>query len=330
MAEGQMGIEHEKVDIRLVLTTRPPENGRPVMIPCTAHKDNVPTLGVFRDNINCFNPACRFHISRRYEALAYLLNLWDGQDEDTKFAAAMKARARASEFMSANVEVRPDTERGPIHPAIAQGFMRNLWDNPRRKHRLQYLYDRGFTDEWIKRGQIGHDSTRFTIPVFDQYDLLRNVRYRTDPMYDTRSSDDDRVCKYCGVIGRNSNMLYPEWILARTETDTIWVTEGELDALLLWQHGVPAVSMINGASQVRRVIPQLVEKFPDIKRLVICTDMDVPGYAAAMELKQACDESGWFKGVQRIIWPVQWGKDITEVLSNGYRLEQLTREDTIR
>src|SRR6185312_15152151 len=116
--EGTGRLILELVDIRFAVTSRPPSEGRPVMIKCTAHRDDLPTLAVFRDNINCFNPSCRFHITRRYEALGYLLGFWNGLDTGQAYRAAMQAKDRAMEFMSDRVEVQPERPLEPIHPAI--------------------------------------------------------------------------------------------------------------------------------------------------------------------------------------------------------------------
>lgn len=319
-------IDSQMVDIRLALTNTPPSDGRPLMVKCRAvgHMDNKPTLGIFPSNINCFNPACRFHISRRYEALAYLLDMWDGVDVHTAYEGAMRAREVAHNYLTTQASLVPVESENldPISMAVAQGYMANLYE--RRPHRVrEYLVgERGFNEWAITNGMLGHDSSRFTIPVIDKDGWLRTFRFRNDDYY-AMGGDDRPYAKYTGVRGRNNQpLLYPEHLLTHhSNRSYVWLVEGELDALRILQEGEPAVSMINGAGQTHKAIPLLQERFPHIKIVVICTDMDSAGRAAMVETVRECVA----RGMRYVIatWDKEQGKDITEFLQRGNSMKEI-------
>jgi DNA primase len=120
--------------------------------------------------------------------------------------------------------------------------------------------------------------------------------------------------------GRNGLYLFPEWEIAVEEPDYLVIVEGELDAVRLWQEGIPAVSTTNGAGQVHRVPGMLRERFPTLQRLFIATDKDTPGHEADRQTVIAARALGF--EVTEIGWESVWGKDVTELYLNGHTLEE--------
>lgn len=297
-----------KVDIRLATGSDPPGPKAPVMLRCPEHQDDSNSLAVFPDHIKCFG--CPFVIQKRMEALAWLLGLpsWEQALE-----VAEKYYARET--------VRQ--ERKVRAPTLAEVsiYERMLGD------RIEWLFERGLSPEAIRSAGIGHNGAAFTIPIFNRNWDLVSLRYRRDDKYGTEDSDGRKLPKYRGWYGKNEAFLYPAPKFSRDRRDFVALVEGELDALALWQHGIPAITVTNGAGQQGLILKILADFFkaierdpyrrPPIRQLIICGDRDPPGIAASQKLFDAADypEVSWLQ------WPLELGKDITEVLKKGETFE---------
>lgn len=309
-------VDFGTIDLRLAVTDSP-VGGQPEMLPCPQHDDSTQSMAVYPDNIHCFG--CRFHIARRLEGLAFLLH-----------SSVTEVLAVAGKYTSESLDayrerVTEQAKTDPLPRGLAITYVNLLWRQ--RTHRVDYLRGRGLDDETIRRFSLGHDGTRFVLPIFDQENRLLTFRYRRDDVYETSYFDSRRgrevaVPKYSGMRGRNGQYLFPEWEIAVEEPTYIVVVEGELDAVRLWQAGIPAVSTTNGAGQVHRIPALLREKFPFITTLFIATDQDDPGREAARQTVIEARRLGF--AVTEIGWPQVWGKDVTELYLNGHQIEEAT------
>lgn len=284
----------EEVDIRLAVTPYPPDNRQAVKLVCPnrgAHRDGEASLAVYPGNIHCFG--CGFHIKRRYEALAFLLGVsWQ------------EARALAGNYLSRNALPPPPKPPVPLPDNLPVGYQMLLWTTHR--DRLEYLLDwRGLSKQTVKDARIGYDGSRYTIPVYSREGRLLTIRYRADA---------PDLPKYCGMPGRNETYLYPAWFLKKDYYEEIVVVEGELDTLPLWADGIPAVSVTNGAGQVLRVCDLLSACGVSTPRILIATDLDAAGVAAAEQVMERCGELG--VDTERLLWDNQY-KDVTELYKNG-------------
>ena len=88
----------------------------------------------------------------------------------------------------------------------------------------------------------------------------------------------------------------------------VYICEGELDALRLWQEGRPAVSVTNGAGQVEKLPALLKAQYPLITHLCIATDQDEPGEEAAERTKKVAEALGF----TTFRWHWKEAKDVTE------------------
>lgn len=311
--ETQSRVDLKLVDCRLAVLDSP-LGDKPVFIPCPNHQDDTPSFGIFPDHAHCFNPACGLHISRRMETLAFLLKI--SVNEAIKIAAKYSSEAVDGYRERVAQQVRTD----PLPKSYAAVYNHSLYFN--RRPRLEWLYDRGLNDEWIERACLGHDSTRFTIPFWNDKRDLITIRYRQDPFYGepgTLLPSGVRIPKYCGMTGRNGLFLYPEWLIAADKHDYIVVCEGEFDALRLWMEGIPACSPTNGAGNVKHML-KLLEPYERIKELYIATDQDEAGETAATELAVLAFQHGL--KTTRLTWPRTWGKDVSELYTGGHTVNQ--------
>lgn len=285
-------------------------NDTPVKIKCPnpAHQDPTASLAVYSDHLHCYG--CGWHRNDWDESLALLTG-----------KTVAEAREIAPQFDSKRLDgyrVRlAEAPRNPMPIQYAEMYHRVLMSS--MSDRLDWLFERGLYLDTLEEHLIGHTGTHFTIPVFDKNRMLLTIRFRKDGAivageYERWDGRMVAVPKYQGWTGRNGVYLYGEhWLEGAEEA---WVCEGELDALLLHQCGLPAVSATNGARQAFRVPSMLYQLFPAVALVVACTDTDRAGEEAAVQVIQ--EAHGLGMRTFRALW---WeGKDVTEALSKGERI----------
>lgn len=310
----------EKVDIRLAVTDSPPPGNLPVQINCRfpGHKDDTASLAVYPGHLCCYG--CGKAIRKRMEALAFLLGWYKTLSNGDLVTDWRRAIGVAEKYIVESLDAyreraAENARLDPLPRAIARAYSNMLLG--RRQHRLVWLYERGLTGETIWNFEIGHDGTRFTIPFLNEVGQLLTIRFRRDDYYGLTTWDDRPLPKYSGIAGRNGLYLFGGWLLQPEHVDVV-VCEGELDAVRLWQEGIPAVSPTNGAGNLKHVA-RLLEAHPQVRHLWIAADMDDPGYVGAKELIR--NERGL--EAHRLDWPCEWGKDVTELYLSGHRLEEV-------
>jgi hypothetical protein len=298
----------------------------PVFVKCVnpQHADKKrPNMAVYADHLECF--ACGYHCgcnrpegqcgrhgephSQRcqgwqLDALAALLRITPEE------AAAAAPRYSAERLDAYRERAATDARRDPLPTALANAYCNILVSGP-RADRAGWLKARGLDESTLWEACLGHNGFQFTIPVFAADGALLTLRFRRDDEYGTKRP------KYMGLPGRNGLYLYPENRLADYWGDTLVLCEGELDALLLWQHGIPAVSATNGARQAPKIPALLQEMHLGITHLIIATDQDEAGEEAARQTKAAAEALGCT--TERAVWPKEF-KDITEFYASGGRL----------
>lgn len=157
-------------------------------------------------------------------------------------------------------EVEPDPE---IDEAIVEAFHHRLLST---QTLMDFLNERrGLTRETIQRYEIGHDGSRFQIPVRNEDGTCVNIR-RYKP--DARRAQDKMISWRTGF---GQARLYPLHRLR--DEDTVFLFEGEMDCLLALQLGINALTTTGGAGTWRDQWNPVFEG----KKVVICYDADEAG-----------------------------------------------------
>lgn len=83
----------------------------------------------------------------------------------------------------------------------------------------------------------------------------------------------------------NQKMILFGWQAVGPRDRTIWITEGEWDAIALWYCGHSALSIPTGASGMTWIANEFhnLDRFEEI---IVCTDMDAPGEGAAQKIME--------------------------------------------
>lgn len=179
--------------------------------------------------------------------------------------------------------------------------------------RLLGLYDfcpkymtkkRGFFREVLQRWEIGYDFEldRVTFAVRDEHGNLIGFSKRA-----TRSGVDP---KYLHLGFKRSQVLYGEFFVPQTSRE-VWVTEGQIDALALWQMGIPYPVSTMSAKVGQRQINRLAR----YSRVVLAFDDDEDGRSAARKVGDHLLENGH----RHVYVARQFGrfKDPGEILEKG-------------
>jgi DNA primase (bacterial type) len=151
----------------------------------------------------------------------------------------------------------------------------NIGESPLPDWAIKALRDRGITEEIQLRGRLGFDTKkqRITIPVFNRFGNIVNVRY-----YRPGAASRHKMLNH---PNRGEVRLYREKDLSY---DTVWVCGGELKALVvgecLNESGVGAVAGTGGEDTFLLEWGQLFAN----KTVYICMDIDAPGRAAARKV----------------------------------------------
>ncbi len=124
---------------------------------------------------------------------------------------------------------------------------------------------RGLTDDTLTKFQIGWDGDRVTIPIFDAFNELVNIRRYKWNSYENATKminyEDEQGNTYgeAAIFGIEN--------LVNTECKAVVWCEGEWDRLVLEQNGIPACTATAGAGNFK---PEWVKLLAEQRRIYIC------------------------------------------------------------
>lgn len=135
------------------------------------------------------------------------------------------------------------------------------------KGNREYWYDRKLTDKTIDRYQLGFYNGWYLLPLYNG-DSFINFQCRRD--------EPKRAIKYWYKQERVEPVLVNPDLLGLV--DTVWITEGTIDSLLLNQEGEPSISQTGGSGFWNDAWFPL---FHRVKSVVYIADNDDAGRHAA-------------------------------------------------
>jgi twinkle protein len=197
----------------------------------------------------------------------------------------------APAFISKKANIRPD-------PEIAIQAHERLLKN---KEGLEYVIEtRGISMEAIthfKLGLIDKDGTKWlAIPHYVRGELL-NIKSRSFPP----AEKTFRRIANCPSVLFNADSL--------GAVDTIFIAEGELDAISLWGRGIKnVVGVTTGAGSFD---PEWIDRLKELKKIYLVYDPDEPGQKGAREVARRL---GYFRCFN-VVLPN--GLDINEFFRSG-------------
>lgn len=285
----------QALDLRRAVTEDLPYGRNPVKVDCPYHDDAIASMAVYPDGAHCF--ACGANVG----TLQFLAT-HSGLDIHTQ---AAQVRAEADRLIALGPPTEKKTDAAAI---VGLAEKVNLWagavtfSNP---HPARYWRERGFTDVTIAGAMLGHTGRAYVLPLYDAAGQLFSVKYRRDDAVDPHAP------KYWTHPGTGRTAAYyppvKDWA---THKGPVILAEGELDALLLAQHGVPAISVNNGVNAIAAIFPDILARHGGV---VLCLDNDEPGRKITDELRLANVDTAI-----PVAWAAEWDKDAGEVFAVGW------------
>jgi replicative DNA helicase len=143
---------------------------------------------------------------------------------------------------------------------------------------LAYLQGRGITKETAQAWHLGvktdRDGVKWLLIPYLKGDEIVDVKYRSLPPASKRFQR----------IGGGESVLFGQHLLEQHKKDKtrkLYMVEGELDAITMWQHGYsPVLSTTTGAANFRPEWYDAIEAY-DPELVIVCYDSDAAGQAGA-------------------------------------------------
>lgn len=199
-------------------------------------------------------------------------------------------------------DTRPAIDPGlpaRYHTALMQ-LTGPIWDVLRNK--------RGLTDEAIKDFCIGWDGTRVTIPVYDEFNELVNIRRYAWNSYE----DMSKMVNYTDELGNafGENRIYGIEHLYNDSVEAVVWCEGEWDRIVcesIWKF--PTCTMTAGAHNFNPAWYKLLKRK---KRIYLAFDHDAAGDEGCTEMIRNLRRS---VELYRLNWPAELPEkyDITDL-----------------
>jgi len=262
---------------------------------CPAHDDGTPSLSISEGEngtilAHCF-AGCEFD-----EIVAAIgLEMQDFSNANGRDQHPPRSRPVEQPIEKTISLPIPDGQIEKLHLALTPKMRKYLREN------------RVLSDSVIDRYQLGFENRggrRITIPVHDSGAQVIDIRRWLSP--EQRKTDDDKKILHWKT-GFGAARLYP---IDELVSDELVLTEGELDALALNSHSIPAITATCGASTWP---DSLSEPFRG-KRVTVLMDHDVAGQRGAEKRAESLSRHG--AEVLVADWPEdrEEGWDVTDEL----------------
>jgi len=164
--------------------------------------------------------------------------------------------------------VRTEKEDVVVYPKLVEIF----YEEGSSKERRDYLYRRGISDETIDKFRIGWYNDYTMIPFFED-GIFMNFQMRMD--------NPRKIIRSYYKMG---SLLYNSDILKIV--DTVYITEGPTDAIIMMQNGLPAISTNSSGN----ILPKWYNKFKNQKLIYLIYDNDVAGIEEAIKSAKVLGE----------------------------------------
>ena len=199
-----------------------------------------------------------------------------------------------------------------ITEAMIDGWHSALLSNGQRLDAL--MVSRGLNIRTIEKYELGWDITQaaYTIPIRGLGGEILNVRFYQLDVPEPRR-------KIWSVTGRGTPVLWP---VDQLDYVSLVICEGEMDAMLSIQNGIPAITR-TGAADVWN--PRWSVLF-DKKMVFLCHDMDTKGQGANTKIAKALKRHALRTVILKLPFKkrASHGKDLTD-----YWLSGRTRQDFV-
>ena len=159
-----------------------------------------------------------------------------------------------------------------------------------------------------------------------EYEGMLAIPYqkRSGGVWQTRYKTGHGKPKYLDEPGANLHLYNPQFL--GPHSPEVWFTEGEIDALILWQLGIPAIGISGNTKYGTPEFQQSFKLLFNRARIVSAVDGDEAGEVAHKDLVQAF-------GPKVVRFKIPGGLDVNDYYlldEKGMKdeLDRLTNQDT--
>lgn len=201
-----------------------------------------------------------------------------------------------------------------VSDGLVKGYHQKLMGMP---DKLELLKKRRFlSQQVVEQFEIGWEAKtkRYTMPIRDAAGHVRNIRkYQLDSPPDAQKITNHTQKDWGKVLSYGSPpRLFPLAVLDDEPDSTVFVTEGELDALLLISHGLTAISGTGGSSKWMDEWSDALEG----RDVIVLYDNDPEGRAGATKVRRSLKDKAASVVVFCGISDKDHG-DVTDYFSDG-------------
>jgi len=264
-------------------------------VQCPWHDDRHPSLQIYPDHVYCYSCGQwqdQIGFVQAVEKLSF--------DDAIRFLWKRKH--------STSVRKREQSE--PVDQEAVRAWHDRLMSFSNNAWPWHWLAERGLGRDIVQALGIGWNGKEYTIPHYVNGRVV-NVKFRVHP------AKQGRYPKYRSLAGRPFDFLYPwDYFRKHFGYDLVHLTEGELDAAILLQAGIPALSLPSGANTKWSLWVPALRSFKVVR---LCLDQDRAGREAVQELAKTGATGRSVLDMlpdtrfENIIWDADlWGKDVTD------------------
>lgn len=198
-----------------------------------------------------------------------LLELWWQSRSISRSEAFKEAKAYlgiADDFK------RPQKPKTFAKPARPKGL------SAPKSRVLDYLHSRGLTEQSLKAYRVGESPGGWIVFPFIRNDETVYIKY-------LNQHREDSGKKRIKAEANCEPILFGMQVIPEDQSFLV-ITEGELDAMSLFEYGIPAVSVPNGAGTGHKNawIEHCWEWLEVFSEIFLCLDNDEPGQIAANDI----------------------------------------------
>lgn len=144
--------------------------------------------------------------------------------------------------------------------------------------REAFFNSRGLDSKIIQRYKLGYHRkyNRYAVPCYFEKKLY-GIKYRIDPEVEKKLKElGEPIIKYFSEKGGINNVVFND-VVARAPIPYVLIDEGELDSLLLTQHGFPTISPFSGNNSSVGWKPEWLSLIRHIPNVYVIAQNDKPG-----------------------------------------------------
>lgn len=267
---------------------------------CPVHKgDNPTTLSVFSNGRwRCFKCGAFGDMAR---LLMHARHLTLAQARDYLGAAPIPFR-RMEDFPTLSPKRK-------IGPTVPYEVLRDAILSPYLSHCPRYLLGRGFSEESLRRYEVGYDvhNAKIVLPVRDAKSRLVGITYRLD--FD---SDTSQPAKYWHDNFAKSLHLYGFHFWADRHLRRLYLVEGQLDAIRMFQLGYAACAIMGSEISSEQI--DVLLRYCKADRVVLAFDRDEAGDKATKSAIHKLNNTRFGRNLLSLVYPTSDPGELTEVV----------------